>query len=336
MKLAEGKVNEAIAVMLPNISGNGSYTYFIKPLVILDEETISQMQEAFKGMFPAMPSGTGAGMPPTQPAAGPASSTEIEADEHNFRASATLQQPLFTWGKLINNYKQAKLNLEAAQQGVESAKQQLTFDVTKSFYGVLLAHEFVKVAEEAVGQVEKHLKTADDLKNAGVATNYDVLRASVQLANIRSQLIKAQNSLRLVKEGLKMTLGMDLSAEVNVEGKFEYNPMEPELEQLMESALESRPDLKQLELREKAGEKLVSIAKAGNKPNLAFVSSYEANKSGRWEDEMDWRSTQQSWNVTLALNIPIFDGLATRARVKQASSGLNQIKLGKAQIKRKD
>lgn len=333
VKLTEGKVDEAIAAMLPNISGTGSYTYFIKPLVVMDEETISQMQEAFKGMFPAMPPGTGAGMPPTQPAAGPASPTKIEADEHNFRASATLQQPLFTWGKLINNYKQAKLNLEAARQGLESAKQQLTFDVTKSFYGVLLAQEFVKVTEEAVGQVEKHLKTANDLFNAGVATNYDVLRASVQLANIRSQLIRAQNALRLAKEGFKMTLGLDLSAEVNVEGKFEYNPAQRKLEEFMELALENRPDLKQLQLQEKAGEKIVSIAKAGNKPNLALVSSYEANKSGRWEDdEMDWRGAKQSWNVTLALNIPIFDGLATRARVKQAKSGLNQIKLGKAQM----
>lgn len=189
------------------------------------------------------------------------------------------------------------------------------------------------MTEEAVGQVEKHLKTANDLFNAGVATNYDVLRASVQLANIRSQLIRAQNALRLAKEGFKMTLGLDLSAEVNVEGKFEYNPAQRKLEEFMELALENRPDLKQLQLQEKAGEKIVSIAKAGNKPNLALVSSYEANKSGRWEDdEMDWRGAKQSWNVTLALNIPIFDGLATRARVKQAKSGLNQIKLGKAQM----
>lgn len=324
VKLAEGKVNEAIATMLPNISASGGYTYFIKPLVTLDEETISQMQEAFTG--------TDAGMPTTQPAASPASPTEIEADEHNFRASATLQQPLFTWGRLTNNYKQAKLNLEAVQQGLESTKQQLTFDVTNSFYRILLAHQFVKVAEEAVGQVEKHLKTADDLKNAGVATNYDVLRASVQLANTRSQLIKAQNALRLAKEGLKMTLGMDLKAEVNVEGELEYKSIQRELEEFMELAFLNRPDLKQLELQEKAGEKIVSIAKAGNKPNLALVSSYEANKSGSFQDEMDWRSTKQSWNVGLMLNIPIFDGLATRARVKQAKSGLNQIKLGKAQM----
>lgn len=324
VNLAEGKVSEALAAMLPNISGSGSYTYFIQPLIIMDEETISQMQEAFKGILPETP--------PEQPAEGSELSSEIEADKHNLRASLSLQQPLFTWGKLINNYKQAKFNLEAEKQGLESTKQQLTFDVTQSFYGVLLAQEFVKVAKKAVSQVEKHLKTANDLENAGVITEYDVLRANVQLANIRSQLIRAQNALRLAKEGLKITLGMELKSEVNVEGEFQYKPMERELDELMSSALKNRPDLKQLELQEKVGDKFVSIAKAGNKPNLALVSSYEVNKSGEWKEEMDWGSTTQSWNVTLALNIPIFDGLATRARVKQAKSGLSQIKLGKAQM----
>jgi outer membrane protein TolC len=325
VKLAEGKVNEALAAMMPNISSSGSYTYYIKPLVTMDEETIAQMQETFAV-------GTDAGIPTTQPATESVSPTKIEADKHNLGASVSLQQPLFTWGRLTNSYKQAKLNLEAARQGEELTKQQLTFDVTNSFYGVLLAQEFVKVAEDAVSQVEKHYKTANDLKNAGVATNYDVLRASVQLANTRSQLIKAQNSLRLAKEGFKITLGLPLEAEVNVEGELAYKPIQRELEELMDLALENRPDLKQLELQEKAGEKLVSIAKAGNKPNLGLFSSYEASKSGNREDEMDWRGTKQSWSVGLALNIPIFDGLATRARVKQAKSGLNQLELSKAQM----
>jgi len=322
VKLEEGKVNEAIATMLPNLSGSGSYTYFIEPPVILDEQTMADMQSALASAFPP-------GMQP--PSDGGQEGEPIEADKHNYKASVTLQQPLFTWGKLINNYKQSKLNLQAAQQGLESAQQQLVLDVTNAFYGVILTQEFVKVSEKAVEQVEKHVKTAADLFDAGVATNFDVLRASVQLANVRSQLIKARNASRLAKEGLKITLGLPLDAEVNVDGQLEYKQQEVDLEELLKSAKENRPDLKQLELQSKAGEKLVSIAKAGNKPDLIFLSNYDANYSTNREEGTD-RSWKQSWNITFALNIPIFDGLATRARVKQASSGLNQIKLGKAQL----
>jgi outer membrane protein TolC len=311
--------------MLPNLSGSGSYTYFIEPPVVLDEKTMADMQKALSSIFPtgmAMPTSTGG----TQQ--GP---TSIEADKHNYNASATLQQPLFTWGKLINNYKQTKLNLQAAEQGLESAKQKLELDVTNAFYGVVLTQEFVKVSEKAVEQVEKHVKTANDLFEAGVATNFDVLRASVQLANVRSQLIKAQNGLRLAKEGFKITLGLPLEAEVNVDGQLGYQEQKVDLDELLKLAKENRPDLKQLELQAEAGEKIVSIAKAGNKPNLVFLSNYDATFSTNYEEGVD-RDWKKSWNLTFALNIPIFDGLATRARVKQAKSGLNQIQLGKAQL----
>ncbi|MFQ6040460.1 MAG: TolC family protein [Candidatus Poribacteria bacterium] len=335
IELAKGKVNEALSAMLPNLSGGGSYTYFIEPPVILDEKTMADMQKALSSIFPPgmsiPPSTEGeATIPPgaETPQQGP---TRIEADKHNYKVSATLQQPLFTWGKLLNNYKQAKLNLQAAEQGLESAKQQLEFDVTNAFYGVVLAQEFVTVSEKAVAQVEKHVQTANDLFEAGVATNFDVLRASVQLANVRSQLIKAKNALRLAKEGFKITLGLPLDAEVDVDGQLAYQPQEVDLGELLKLAQGNRPDLKQLELQEQAGEKLVNIAKAGNKPNLMFLSNYDANFSTGYEEGVD-RDWKKSWNITLALNIPIFDGLATRARVKQAKSGLNQIKLGKSQL----
>lgn len=328
---AEGKVNEAISGMLPKLSGNGSYTYFIEPPVMLDEKAIADMREALSSIFPSgqMPSNFGDGTNPSTD--GRQELTSIEADKHNYKASVSLQQPLFTWGKLYNSYKQAKLNLQAAKQGLKSEKHKLDLEVTKAFYGVILAREFVKVSEKAVAQVEKHVKTAKDLLEAGAATDYDVLRASVQLANVRSQLIKAKNSLRLAKESFKITLGLELKTEVNVEGKLEYNQKSFQLEELLNMAMENRPDLRQLELQVLAGDKLVSVAKAGNKPNLVFMSNYDANFSTSYEEGID-RDWKRTWNVTLAVDIPIFDGLATRARVKQAKSGLNQVKLGKAQL----
>lgn len=251
---AKGKVNEAISGMLPQLSANGSYTYFVEPPVIMDEKTMADMQEALASIFPPMPQPDEGAMPPTGtevPAyegaeQGP---TSIEADKHNYQASLSLQQPLFTWGKIYNNYKQAKLNLQAAELGLENARQKLDLEVTKAFYGVVLAQEFVNVSEKAVAQVEKHVKTANDLFDAGVATNFDVLRASVQLANVRSQLIKAKNALRLAKEGFKITLGLSPETEVNVDGKLEYKRQEVDLEELLKSAMENRPDLKQLELQ---------------------------------------------------------------------------------------
>jgi outer membrane protein len=323
VKIAEQKVNEARASFMPSISGSGSYTYAGK---------LPEMQFDFSSLLGGL----------TQPQGAPSESAAITSggggsiaigNKHTYNAGISAQQPLFTWGKIANAHKQSKISLEAEKQGLESVKQQVAFDTTKAFYGVLLTDELVKVTEMAVEQVKAHVKTAQDLVDAGMATNFDLLRAKVQLANTQSQLIKMQNLLKLTKDGFKNTVGLNLDAQINLKGDFSYKPMELELDKLLESAMKNRPEIKQLEFQEMMGEKIVSIVKAGNKPNLALAYNYNytsnAAKLGDVFNRDEWNNT---WNVTLALSVPIFDGLATRARVKQAKSAVKQIQIGKEQL----
>jgi outer membrane protein TolC len=212
-------------------------------------------------------------------------------------------------------------------------KDQVILDVTSAFYGVLLTEKLVKVTEMAVDQVEAHVKVAQNLVDAGVATNFDLLRAKVQLANTKSQLIRARNGLKLAKDNLKNIVGMDLDVQISTAGELTYSPLALNLDQLIESAMANRPELKQMQFQELAGEKFVSLAKAGNKPSLAFVGNYDYESNADAPGDIfhgdEWKN---SWSVTLALQIPIFDGLATRSRVKQARSGLRRIQMGKEQL----
>jgi outer membrane protein len=321
---AEQKTKEAIAAMLPSLSASGSYTYFGKlPTMIFDIDP---------SMF-GLPSDLLESMGGGAQAQDSAPNEIPVGQEDTYKAGLALQQPIFMWGKLYNNYKQAKLNLEAAKQELEAVRQQVILDVTTSFYGILLTEQLVKVAEMAVEQVQAHVKTAQDLVDAGMATNFDLLRAKVQLANIKSQFIRARNGLELSKDSFKNIIGMELGAQVSVQGELVYQPVELDLDELLTSAMENRPEIKQLRFQEQAGRKLVSLAKAGSKPNLVFVANHDwesyADTPGDVFDRDEWK---RSWNLTLALNVPIFDGLATRARVKQAESGLRQIQIGMDQL----
>jgi len=326
VKAAEQKVNEARASMMPSISGSGSYTYMGK---------LPQMQFDLSSLLKGITSGGGItpqGAPSASGIGGTSSSIPLgQKDTYNVGISA--QQPLFTWGKIYNAYSLTKISYEAEKQGLESVKQQVIFDTTKAFYGVLLTDQLVRVTQMAVDQVQAHTKTAQDLVDAGMATDFDLLRAKVQLANIKSQLIKMQNLLKLSKDGFKNTVGMKLDTDITLNGEFTYKPIELDLYKLLDLAEKNRPEIKQLELQEKVGEKAVSLAKAGNKPNLALAYNYGYTS---YADTMDkvfkrdqWNNT---WSVTLALSVPIFDGLATRSRVKQAKSTANQIQIGKEQL----
>jgi len=328
VETAKQKVSEARAAFMPVLSANGSYTYMGEIPTIEME-----FDPAMLGIPPEMMQMMGG----DAEAMGGDGPTEIEMGfEDTYQAGLSIQQPVFTWGKIYNNYKQAKLSLEASRQELEGVKQKTILDVTTSFYSVLLTERLVKVAEMAVDQVQAHVKIAQDLVDAGMATNFDLLRAKVQLANIRSQLIRAKNGLKLSKDSFKNTIGMNLDSQINVRGELVYQPLELELDRLIDSAMVNRPEIKQLQFQEQVGERFVSIAKAGNKPNISLIGNYSYSYELKPDEELDIFNTDEwknLWSVTLALQIPIFDGLATRARVKQAKSGLRQLQIGMGQLK---
>ena len=317
VKSAEAQVRAAHAGLLPNVSLNSSYRYAgALPKSVLEAG----------GAFG--PPGAGGEMSPLS-SIGDDTETIIELEfgaHHNFQADLTLNQPIFAWGRYYKNYQSAKLSLEAAHKELDAAYNQLVLDVSEAFYRVLLSLEFVKVSEQTVALVEKQLKIAQNLFEAGASTNFDILRAEVLLANARSNLIRAKNGERVATDVYKNVLNVDLSDTIEVEGNLEQPILEFDLAQLIQQAMEKRPELHQFQFSEAAAKKQVDVARTRNRPALSFFSNYQLDHNDRLEE------MNRIWNLGFALNIPIFDGLATRAAVKQAESGLKQTQLGKQQM----
>jgi outer membrane protein len=314
---AKAQVRAARAGLLPNLSLSGNYTYF--------KDLPKSVLEASGGFGPPVPPAPGE----TPPTTGTDESNLIELEfgaHHNFQGTLSLRQPVFAWGRYYYNYQSAKLGLEVAQKELEAAYNQLALDVSEGFYGVLVAQEFVRVAQQTVELVEKQLEVAKQRFEAGAATNFDVLRASVQLANTRSQLIRAQNRVKIAKDAFKNRLNINLNEDVEVQGNLEASVEPFDLEPLIQTAIENRPEIYQLDFSKQAGEKQVDVAKTGNRPDLSFFANYQVDDSERLT------KMNRVWNLGFALNFPIFNGFATRAAVQQAESGVKQVQLQKQQL----
>ena len=317
VKSAEAQVRAARAGLLPNVVLNSSYRY-AKDL----PKSVLEASGAFgpPGAGPEMAPLSGAG-------AGDEAVIELEfGAHHNFQADVSLNQPIFAWGRYYNNYQSAKLSLEAAQKELDVAHNQLVLDVSESFYRALLSHEFVKVSEQTVELVDKQLKIAQTLFEAGASTNFDILRAEVLLANAKSNLIRAKNGARVAMNVYKNILNIDLSNSVGAEGSLEQPVRDFDLASLIQLAMEKRPELHQLQFSEGAAQKQVDVAKTRSRPALSFFTNYQFDHNERLQE------MNRIWNLGFALNVPIFDGLATRAAVRQAEVGLKQTQLGKQQM----
>ena len=152
-----------------------------------------------------------------------------------------------------------------------------------------------------------------------------MIRANVQVVNTHSQVIQAQNQRKLAQENFKLTLGIPLNKPVSIDGKLYAEPKAAKVDQAIATALERRPEIRQIEIQEQIGEKQVKVAKAGNKPKLSTFGNYNLNDSER-------QSLDTSWSVGVMIQTPIFDGFATRARVNQARVNLERIRTNKDQL----
>ena len=318
LKSDEAQISVARSALMPRISANGNYTYF-KDV----QKSVIQAEGGFGFPIP------GEEMDDMSTPSVDNESELIELEfgaHHNIQGTVSLSQPVFAWGRYYYNYQAAKLGYEAAQKELTAAYEKLRLNVYEAFYRVLITQEFVKVAEQSVELVEKQLGIAQTSLDAGAATNFDVLRAKVQLANAKSQVIRAKNGVKIAKNAYKTLLNLPLADDILVEGSFEIPEVKIKLDELIKQALEKRPEITRSQLNEQAGQKQLSVAKTRNLPDIAFFSNYQISHSERLTE------MNRIWSLGLQINVPIFDGFASRAAVKQSESVLKQLQIGTEQV----
>ncbi len=248
--------------------------------------------------------------------------------ENNYNLGLSLQQSLFTWGQIKNSYHISKYGLSLAREEYRGARQEIKFNVTSLFYNVLLAEELIKVRQGSIARTEDHLKTVQERYDKGYASEFEVLRVKVQLANAKPPLVQAKNLHQLALDNLKNLLGINLSDSVSLEGSLEFESFEVDQSQAEEFAFGNRSELKLLKEQNRIGQKALALARAGNKPSLFGMANYEYKKPYYSEDE--WKT---DWNFTLSLSLPIFDGFLTRAKVRGAKSELRQLDITDKQVR---
>jgi len=239
----------------------------------------------------------------------------------------SLNQTLYSWGKIGAAIKAAKLALKSRDYSLKLTEEEIKKLTIEVFYDVIFQKELVKIAEENLRQKENHLKEAESKFSLGVGTEYNILAAKVNFENAKVSLLKAENGLNILKERLKFVLGIDY--EIEPEGSLEVEFEEkPSFDTSFEIALKERKELKLQKLYEDGRFEFIKIQKSQNKPKVYLSAYFERSNLKAGDLELN----ASSWNYTLNLTIPLFDGFRTKGNVIQAESEYNKAKLEKEKI----
>ena len=241
----------------------------------------------------------------------------------NYDVQVSLQQVLFAWGKLYNAFKISDLSRDIAELNLTRKKQDIRYSVTDAFYGILVLEEHVKQARASLEQLERFAAAVETRYKAGLVSQFDLLRAQVQVQNLKPMVIQYENSLNLAHEGFRLLLGMDLDREFTLTGELQMIDEEFSLEELTVGALQNRPELKNLERAERIARLAQCIARRANLPTIVGGATYDRSKPfGFMGDE--WGS-----NVTfnLAFQWTLFSGFNNLYKSREAALALKETRL---------
>ncbi|VBB07432.1 outer membrane efflux protein [Lucifera butyrica] len=247
-------------------------------------------------------------------------SANLETPAGNlFSTSLKLSVPLYTGGRVEGSVEEAKLNAQAADLGVETARAQVKLDATTAYFDVLQAHNMVQVNQEALDNLNGHLENVQAQYDAGTVAKVDVLRSEVEVANARQNLTKAQNDYNVAVASLNNTIGIPQSTQSILKDELTYTQFDLPLNECIQQALSNRPEVGQSEDTVAAAKAGVKVADSSGKPTIA-LSGLQG-----WSGP-EFSSQDSNWSIGINASWNIFDGGLTHSQVKQAESTLDKVK----------
>jgi outer membrane protein TolC len=198
----------------------------------------------------------------------------------------------------------AKYYSNLANKNTLAKEIQVTADVKKAYYGVLLSKEVITVNQSSLENAQANLRVVEARYRNGVATEFDFLRARVRVDNLLPAVSSSQNNLLLSRQNLKNNIGTKTNEDYDAAGSLLYDSLEVfgTTNNLIDRISKENIAMKQLDINRLINEELVDVDKANYLPKLYGFAQY-----GLGANEDDGRSLGQyrffnTFNLGLGLS----------------------------------
>ncbi len=243
-------------------------------------------------------------------------------DEHYWTGTVTVNQPLFTFGRLSLAIAAAGVEEAAALAQAAEAQSAVRFGVESAWLNLLLASRRREVAREAVTVANELVVRARAREDAGVGTRFDVTRAEAEEAASLARAVAAQAEADAARERLATALGLPASVAPEVMGSLGTGDLPVPPARAESTCLQERPELALYAHRLRGSEILERYERAQSLPSIDAVAS------GSWTAHdyitslpPTYGTEQSSVFGGVGVTVPIFDGFRAReAAARQAAT----------------
>lgn len=237
------------------------------------------------------------------------SSDFSESGTGSFSTGINAQYTLYKGGSIRANSKIAKTKLKIAEENYRQKERELIFSVKQAFFKILQTQDRISLINNVLKRRKENLTLIQLNYNVGRESEANVKQAEVSLLQTEYDYVNTEQELALAK--LELSRLLNQSDEI-ISIKYEDRVSEfPLLDSLIALALEARPEIKILKANQELLTAQITQAKSNYLPSVSVSSSYGLAGG-------EFLQQKSSWSVGIGLTQPIFNGFATKAKVKEA------------------
>jgi len=300
---AQYKIDETKAGALPQVSGSAGLTY--NPILQVT---------GLPGEFTGQPGKT------TYVALG---------QKWNATTGISVSQKLYDQSLSVA-MKAQKATKEYYLLASKNTDEQIIELVAQNYYQVLVQRQKIEVLDSNIRNTTKTRNVIKGQYENGLARKIDLDRTNVNISNLQTDRQQLINDLQLQENTLKFYMGMPIATVIEIP-QAELEKIQPQAGLLFEPlTISARSEYQLLQKQEQLLQYQKQSVKSANYPTLSFSGNYNYQGIGNKFPVGKGSSTGVNWfdysSLGVTLNIPIFNGFATKARVRQADVSIRRLK----------
>ena len=239
---------------------------------------------------------------------------QVEGPVHTLDIRAHVTQPLLDLGA-VQRIRAARSAADASDADTDAASELAAANAAAAYLRALRAEATVDARRADSTLARELLAIAEEQVRAGVGVALDVTRARAQAAQIRAQLIAAENDRSRATLDLQRALSLPVDSPIILTDSLTGLSMDVATDEARDiaRALGARPELRAIDAQVESIERSAKSARMERFPTVsAFADDGPfAKNGGKYLPTYTWG---------LQLSMPIFDGFRREARVEEQSA----------------
>jgi outer membrane protein TolC len=231
------------------------------------------------------------------------------------------EQALYQGGRLMNAYRQSKVNVALSEARCKKIVNDLDFKVAEAYYNIVTAVMNIRLQKELLERAEAIVKLANKRHEAGLSTNLEILNVKSRYNQIQFQLATAERDLALARFKLKQVIGLDISEQnidlSEVDTELPFKIIDINLDECLKAASNNQPDIAVNKLLVESNDYGEKIAQGKEGFNVDLTGFY-----GRGDSyyNTEPKNLDNNWNIGLKVSKPFWFATPSYSFTKDKTS----------------